>query len=140
MENQAESGARREMRTSDAADLTYRQTIIDRLDRQTIKGIEKYGATLDQNPKGLTLDEQLEYLSEELTDGLVYIERLRHTLRDLKVIEKGEKKVKYIVTLKITVDAETSTEALLKAMDERNHPSDYQADVKEAKGPQVIYD
>lgn len=60
-----------------AKDLSYRQTIIDRLDKQTEKGIKKYGGTIDKSGHLKSASESLEYLAEELTDGLVYIEHTK---------------------------------------------------------------
>jgi hypothetical protein len=55
----------------------YRQAIIDRLDRQTTKGIAKYGGTIDKSGHLTSATEALEYLAEELTDGLVYVEHVK---------------------------------------------------------------
>jgi hypothetical protein len=55
----------------------YRQAIIDRLDRQTAKGIAKYGGTIDKSGHLRSAEEALEYLAEELTDGLVYVEHVK---------------------------------------------------------------
>jgi hypothetical protein len=55
----------------------YRQTIIDRLDRQTAKGIAKYGGPIDKSGHLTNAEEALEYLAEELTDGLVYVEHVK---------------------------------------------------------------
>jgi|GEM_PF-5569756 len=52
----------------------YRQPIIDRLDRQTRKGIVEYGDTIDKSGHLRNNTDRLEYLAEELTDALVYIE------------------------------------------------------------------
>lgn len=50
----------------------YLDRIVDRFKRQEAKGISKYGQILEDNPRGLL--EALEYLAEELTDGLMYVE------------------------------------------------------------------
>jgi hypothetical protein len=55
----------------------YRQPIIDRLDRQTAKGIAKYGGTIDKSGHLTSATEALEYLAEEMTDGLVYVEHVK---------------------------------------------------------------
>jgi len=57
----------------------YLDRIIARFKRQEQKGISKYGQILEDNPRGLL--EALEYLAEELTDGLMYVE---------EAIEKAE--------------------------------------------------
>jgi|GEM_PF-5611085 len=67
-----------------AKDLSYRQPIIDRLDKQTEKGIKKYGGTIDRSGHLKTADESLEYLAEELTDGLVYIEHAKQMMRQME--------------------------------------------------------
>ena len=50
----------------------YLDRIVARFKRQEAKGISKYGQILEDNPRGLL--EALEYLAEELTDGLMYVE------------------------------------------------------------------
>jgi len=57
--------------------MAYRQPIIDRLDRQTAKGIAKYGGTIDKSGHLTSATEALEYLAEEMTDGLVYVEHVK---------------------------------------------------------------
>jgi rubredoxin len=65
-------------------DLAYRKKIIERLDRQTQKGIDKYGETLDKN--SLTFEDRWEYLAEELTDVLVYTEHFITYLRPFGIV------------------------------------------------------
>lgn len=48
--------------------------------RQTAKGIEKYGQRLEDN-EDLGVIERLEYLEEELIDGLMYIEHIKAVFR-----------------------------------------------------------
>jgi hypothetical protein len=50
----------------------YLDRIVARFKRQEQKGISKYGQILEDNPRGVL--EALEYLAEELTDGLMYVE------------------------------------------------------------------
>lgn len=50
--------------------------------KQTKKGLEKYGQRLEDNVS-LSPIERLEYLEEELIDGLMYIEHIKACLRDL---------------------------------------------------------
>ena len=50
----------------------YMDRIVARFKRQEQKGISKYGQILEDNPRGVL--EALEYLAEELTDGLMYVE------------------------------------------------------------------
>lgn len=69
------------IRADDVRGLEYRQGIINRLDRQTEKGIEKYGTVLSDYDKMKAID-RLEHLAEELTDGLVYIEHIIQGLKD----------------------------------------------------------
>lgn len=57
----------------------YLDRIVARFKRQEAKGISKYGQILEDNLRGLL--EALEYLAEELTDGLMYVE---------EAIEKAE--------------------------------------------------
>lgn len=79
------------IRESGPKRLDYRQNIIDRLDRQTEKGIKKYGQLLSENKKLTDLD-MLEYLAEELTDGLVYIEDLKQRLERAVEEEENEER------------------------------------------------
>lgn len=55
----------------------YVGSILGRLEKQTQKGMEKYGATLDQNPLGLSTAQIVEYALEEVTDLIVYLEKVR---------------------------------------------------------------
>jgi hypothetical protein len=54
----------------------YKQIIMDRIDKQIEKGLNKYGQTLEDNQDMTTLD-RIDYLAEELVDGLQYIEHLK---------------------------------------------------------------
>ena len=47
-------------------------------ERQRAKGISKYGDGLEKNP--MDIIERLEYLEEELIDGLFYIEHIKEYL------------------------------------------------------------
>ena len=62
----------------------YRKNIIDKLDKQIQKGIDKYGTTLEENTWFSALD-RLTYLQEELIDGLVYIEHIKAKLEELNI-------------------------------------------------------
>ena len=57
------------------SNISYRQNIIDKIDKQIEKGVNKYGQKLEDN--NLTRDEKLTHLQEELIDALFYIEHLR---------------------------------------------------------------
>lgn len=48
--------------------------------RQTEKGVKKYGKRLEDN-EDLSVIERLEYLEEELIDGLMYIEHIKSIFR-----------------------------------------------------------
>lgn len=47
--------------------------------KQTKKGLKKYGQVLEENTE-MTIIERLEYLEEELIDGLMYIEHIKEML------------------------------------------------------------
>lgn len=64
--------------------MAYRQPIIDRVDNQTRKGIKKYGGTIEKAGHLRSGLQRLEYLAEELTDGLVYIEDLKAYIQQLE--------------------------------------------------------
>lgn len=59
----------------------YWERITKMYEKQRRKGIETYGMTLEQNTALNTL-ERLEYLEEELIDGLMYIEHLKEKLME----------------------------------------------------------
>lgn len=48
-------------------------------EKQRAKGINTYGQGLEDNP--MKIIERLEYLEEELIDGLMYIEHIKEGLR-----------------------------------------------------------
>ena len=48
-------------------------------DRQRAKGMETYGQGLESNPADIT--QRLEWLEEELIDGLMYIEHIKEWLK-----------------------------------------------------------
>jgi hypothetical protein len=52
--------------------------------RQTEKGLSKYGQRLEDN-ESLSPIERLEYLEEELIDGLMYIEHIKAAFRKSEV-------------------------------------------------------
>lgn len=64
--------------------MAYRQPIINRLDQQTKKGINKYGNTIDKSGYLKSGIDRLNYLAEELTDGLVYIEHAKEYIQQLE--------------------------------------------------------
>jgi hypothetical protein len=53
----------------------YLDRIIDRFRSQEAKGINKYGQVLEQNHADI--QERLEHLAQELSDGLMYIEWIK---------------------------------------------------------------
>ena len=58
---------------------TYLKSIIARFGRQKAKGINKYGKPLEQNDREVV--EAMEYLAEELTDALMYLEEVKEKLQ-----------------------------------------------------------
>lgn len=60
----------------------YRNAIIKRIDAQIDKGLKKYGTPLYKNP--LSMNERMDHLSEELVDGLQYIEHIKAGLAELQ--------------------------------------------------------
>lgn len=63
----------------------YWSNICEMQKKQTEKGIKTYGQPLEDN-KSMTIIDRLEYLEEELIDGLMYIEHIKEQLylfRDL---------------------------------------------------------
>lgn len=57
----------------------YWNNICEMQKKQTEKGIRTYGQTLEENTS-MSAIERLEYLEEELIDGLMYIEHLKELL------------------------------------------------------------
>lgn len=56
-------------------DNQYLKNIVKKMEKQTNKGVEKYGQILEENVE-LTIEERLIHLQEELIDGLFYVEHL----------------------------------------------------------------
>lgn len=65
--------------------MEYWDNICEIQKRQTAKGIERYGQRLEDNTE-LTPIERLEYLEEELIDGLMYIEHIKRLIREGKLV------------------------------------------------------
>lgn len=59
----------------------YWNNICDMQKKQTEKGIKTYGQALEENKELSTL-QRIEYLQEELIDGLMYLEHLKADLND----------------------------------------------------------
>ena len=57
----------------------YWSRICEMQKRQTEKGLKKYGQILEENTS-MTITERLEYLEEELIDGLMYLEHIKEML------------------------------------------------------------
>lgn len=58
----------------------YWQRVTAIADRQIKKGLNKYGMKLEDN--NLPIEKRLEYLEEELVDGLMYIEWIKEALHE----------------------------------------------------------
>jgi len=52
--------------------------VVNKIERRSAVGIEKYNTTLDEN----NTDDFLNHLQEELMDGVNYIQKLMQTLKD----------------------------------------------------------
>lgn len=59
------------------------QKICEMQERQTQKGISRYGQILEEN-KDLDISQVLEYLQEELIDALMYIEHIKKLMETMK--------------------------------------------------------
>ena len=59
----------------------YWENICALAEKQRRKGMDTYGQGLEDNP--LTIKDRLEYLEEELIDGLMYIEHIKAKLIEL---------------------------------------------------------
>ena len=53
--------------------------VMELLEKQTAKGIKKYGTTVD--PKNLDIDSWINHSCEELIDLLVYLQCLKESLK-----------------------------------------------------------
>lgn len=62
----------------------YWANVCEIQERQTEKGLSKYGQRLEDN-ESLSPIERLEYLEEELIDGLMYIEHIKAAFRKSEV-------------------------------------------------------
>lgn len=58
----------------------YGKRISALIEHQEMKGIAKYGETLEENIT-LTTEQRVEHLAEELIDGLMYCEHLKEAIR-----------------------------------------------------------
>ena len=58
----------------------YWERICKLSEKQRAKGIKTYGQGLESNP--MAIKERLEYLEEELIDGLMYIEHIKAWLME----------------------------------------------------------
>lgn len=65
------------------ADMSYWDNITKMYEKQRKKGIDTYGQTLEDN-HSLTDIERLEYLEEELIDGLMYIEHIKAMIKETR--------------------------------------------------------
>ena len=61
----------------------YWKNICEMQERQTQKGINRYGQILEEN-KDLDMFQVLEYLQEELIDALMYIEHIKKLVEIMK--------------------------------------------------------
>ena len=58
----------------------YWQNVNEIAKRQREKGLAKYGMRLEDNP--LEIEKRIEYLEEELVDGLMYCEWIKDCIRN----------------------------------------------------------
>ena len=61
--------------------LNYWERICDLNDRQTAKGLRKYGQTLEDNTT-LTTEQRIEHCEEEMIDALKYMEHLKEIVNE----------------------------------------------------------
>ena len=61
--------------------VSYRDNIVELIDRQREKGLKKYGQTLEQNTT-LSTVQRIEHAQEELVDALQYLEHLKQAQTD----------------------------------------------------------
>lgn len=69
----------------------YWNNVCEMQKKQTEKGLATYGQTLEENTE-LDIIQRLEYLEEELIDGLMYIEHIKRLIlnSDITINYKGE--------------------------------------------------
>lgn len=72
------------------APVSYRDNIVELIDRQRDKGLKKYGQTLEQNTTLSTL-QRIEHAQEELVDALQYLEHLKQTQGDKLTVADYER-------------------------------------------------
>lgn len=78
----------------------YLENIVKKMEKQTNKGMEKYGQILEQNTE-LTMEERLIHLQEELIDGLFYIEHL--IAKDKQQKRGAEKMIDVIAQMMVQI-------------------------------------
>ena len=68
----------------------YWKNICEMQEKQTKKGMNKYGQMLEENDT-LTIIERITYLQEELIDGLMYCEHIKSMLSEKTCSRCGTK-------------------------------------------------
>ena len=64
----------------------YSERIIERIEKQTDKGISKYGANLKENPLHLSISQVVEYAAEEAADLTVYLEKVKEMVANIDYV------------------------------------------------------
>ena len=105
------------METKNIQGSHYWKNICEIQERQTQKGLSKYGQVLEENTSMQTT-ERIEYLQEELVDALMYLEHLKENIKEQS--PEGVKEYQVAVTgvAHIVVEANSEEEAIEKARGE----------------------
>ena len=95
----------------------YWKNICEIQERQTQKGLSKYGQVLEENTS-MTTAERIVYLQEELVDALMYLEHLKESTE--RKAPEGTKEYQVAVTgvAHVCVKATSEEEAIEKARGE----------------------
>lgn len=98
----------------------YLENIVKKMERQTNKGMEKYGQILEQNTE-LSMKERLIHLQEELIDSLFYVEHL--IAKDEEHKRGAEKMIDVIAQMMVQLPAiqdENTKDIFLNLVKEAN--------------------
>lgn len=98
----------------------YAENIINKMEKQTDKGLNKYGQILEHD-KQMPMEKRLLHLQEELIDGTFYVEHLLQKGRDQEVgIGKMVDVIARMMVQIPTIQDENTKEIFLELAKEAN--------------------
>jgi len=105
------------METKNIQGSRYWKNICEIQERQTQKGLSKYGRILEENTS-MTTAERIEYLQEELVDALMYLEHLKENIEAQSPERTKNYQVAVTGVAHVCVKATSEEEAIEKARGE----------------------